>query len=172
MKKKGLSYQDQAGFKLPEGYFEQFEDRMMRKIRKEKPAPVIPFKVPEDYFENFQQEMMTRIEKQEKEEVKVVSLSNRRAISYIAGIAAVLAVLFTSAVFQNVQQTGFEDLDALAVENYILESLEFENTEDTPLFQDKEIGFAISSDPEIEREALLEYLKENIEEPSLLLNEE
>lgn len=177
MKKKGLSYQDQAGFKVPEGYFQEFEARMMEKIASEKmeePAPENPFKVPEDYFDNFQDNMMQRLKNDGlvEKEVKVVPLGRRKMWSYVAGIAAVLAVVFSSVVLKDSRQATFDELDVLAVENYILESFEFESTTETPLFEANEIEFAISSNPEIEREALLEYLKENIEEPALLLNEE
>ena len=79
------------------------------------------------------------------------------------------AVLFSSVIFNENGEIGFEDLDITAVENYLLESLDMDNPNEAP-YVDYEL--TASANPNIDKEALFEYLNENIEEPALLLNEE
>ena len=174
MKEKELPYNKDAGFRVPENYFQDFEAKMMAKadsldagynqINKK------PFIVPEGYFENFEGRLMKRLEN-ETPKGKVIPLFSKKTLSYVAGIAAVLAVLFSSVVFNEAQQQGFEDLDMLAVEDYLLETLEFGSPEDTEMLNEGEFSFATSAGPNIDRDAILEYLQENVEESALLLNE-
>lgn len=171
MRKKGLAYKDQ-GFKVPEGYFESFEARMMDRIGQETrlPSAKQPFSVPENYFEGFETRMLKRI-KQEPQKGRVIPLFGKKMLSYVAGIAAVLAVLFTSGLMNPAQKATFEDLDMLAVENYLFETLDLTNPEETPMIDQKEFSFAQGVDSNIDHEAVLEYLNENVEEPAILLNE-
>ncbi|MGB7785277.1 MAG: hypothetical protein WBL27_04170 [Salinimicrobium sp.] len=172
MKKKGLAYKD-SGFKVPNGYFENFEARMVDKIQQgnELPSSKQPFKVPENYFEDFEQQMLQKIG-QEPQSGKVIQLFSKKTLSYVAGIAAVLAVLLTSTLMNNSQKATFEDLDMLAVENYLFETLDLSNPEETPMIDQKEFSFAQGVDSNFDHEAVLEYLNENVEEPAILLNEE
>ena len=175
MRKKGLSYKN-SGFKVPEGYFESFEARMMDKLntplqQDELQPAKQPFKVPDNYFEDFEKQMLQKIG-HEPEKARVIQLFGKRTLSYVAGIAAVLAVIFTSAVLKQGHKTTFEDLDMVAVENYLFETLDLSGPEETQLIDQREFSFAQGVDSNFDHEAVLEYLNENVEEPSLLLNEE
>lgn len=172
MKKKGLANED-SGFKVPEGYFESFEARMMDRISSNIKLPSVeqPFKVPENYFGDFEHRMLQKIG-QEPRSGRVIPLYSKKMLSYVAGIAAVLAVIFTSDLVNPSEKTTFEDLDMVAVENYLFETLDLSNPEETPMIDQKEISFAQGADSNFDHEAVLEYLTENVEEPSILLNEE
>lgn len=172
MKKKGLAYND-SGFKVPKRYFEHFETSMMDRIQAENKlsSSKQPFKVPEYYFEDFEKRMLQKAG-QEPKRVRVIPIFSKKTLSYVAGIAAVLAVLITSTIMNQTQKTTFEDLDMLAVENYLFETLDLSNPEETPMIDQKEISFAQGVDSSFDHEAVLEYLNENIEEPAILLNEE
>lgn len=174
MKEKELPYHKDAGFKVPENYFEDFEARLMEKtgaLNAEKNAvPQQSFKVPEGYFEAFENRMMDRLEN-ETSRGKVIPLFSKKSLSYVAGIAAVLAVLFSSIVLNEGKQTDLKDLDMLVVENYLLETLDFDSPEDTEMINEAEFSFATSASPNLDREAILEYLRENVEETAILLNE-
>lgn len=167
MKKNRLPY-GKAGFKVPDNYFENFEARIMRQV-----APMDhhvkknPFKVPEHYFEELEGNIFDRLEETTKK-AKVIPLFNRRTWSYIAGVAAVLVVFFSSVVLKETQKLTFEDLDIVAVENYLLESMD----DDDPKYLPENYNFTASTNPFIDKEALLDYLHENVEEPALLLNED
>lgn len=169
MKENGLPYKKDTGFKVPDNYFRDFEARMMARVNSsEKELRENPFKVPENYFETLEARIFEKLEKA-PEKGKVIPLFNRRYLSYVASIAAVLAILFSSVVFNQKQEFGFDDLDILAVENYLLESLDLNDPNHVPV---EEYNFTASANPNIDKEALLEYLNDHIEEPALLLNED
>ncbi len=51
MKENRLPYNKDTGFKVPEGYFQDFEARMMSRVAEEEEKNAEnPFKVPENYF--------------------------------------------------------------------------------------------------------------------------
>lgn len=169
MKENGLPFKKDAGFKVPEGYFQDFEARMMARVTSSEIAPKEnPFKVPENYFEQLEERVFERLEKTPKKG-KVIPLLNRRTFSYVASIAAVLAILLSSIVFNETREFGFDDLDAIALENYLLESLDFEDPRQVP---GEDYIYTTSTNPNIDKEALFEYLNDHIEEPALLFNED
>ncbi|MHA6280756.1 hypothetical protein ACXYMT_11295 [Salinimicrobium sp. CAU 1759] len=169
MKENRLPYSNKSGFKVPEGYFQDLESHLMERVTAvEKDFGQSPFKVPENYFEQLGDKVFEKLEDQPKKG-KVIPLFRRKTWSYIAGVAAVAAVLFSSVIFNENGEIGFEDLDITAVENYLLESLDMDNPNAAP-YVDYEL--TASANPNIDKEALFEYLNENIEEPALLLNEE
>ncbi|WP_051286174.1 hypothetical protein [Salinimicrobium terrae] len=169
MKENRLPYDKTGGFKVPEGYFQDFEARMMARVTQEEKAfGENPFRLPENYFEQLEDRIFEKLEKSPKKG-KVVPLFNRKIWSYAASVAAVVAILFTSVIFNGNGEIGFEDLDVIAVENYLLESLDMENPNQVP-FIDYEL--TASTNPNINKEALFDYLTENVDEPAFLLNED
>ena len=177
MRKKGLPYRKDSGFKVPENYFQDFEVRLMAQLPTAEENSILPeksspFKVPDAYFDQFESRLNERLNIKEKE-IRVIPLFNRKKLlSYVAGVAAVLAVIFSSVVINRSKSFEYNDLDILAVENYLLESIEYSNPEETHLLKEGDFSFATSPNASVDREALLEYLNENMEDPSLLLNEE
>lgn len=174
MKNKGLPYSKDTGFKVPENYFQDFEARLMGELASQNsglPEKSSPFKVPDSYFEQFESRLAGKLEIENKES-KVIPLFNRKHLSYLAGVAAVLAIIFSSVVLNRAQSFDYTDLDNLAVENYLLETFEFSSPEETHLLKEGDFSFATAPNADLDREAVLEYLNENMEDPSLLLNEE
>lgn len=176
MNKKGLPYRKDTGFKVPENYFEDFETRFMGQLSSSEEdllstGTSSPFKVPDHYFEEFESRLTDRLPLETKEP-KVIPLFNRKHLSYIAGVAAVLAIILSSVVLNRPQTFGYSDLDVIAVENYLLESFEFSSPEETHLLQEGDFSFATSPGKDLDREAVLEYLNDNMEDPTLLLNEQ
>ena len=169
MKENRLPYSNKSGFKVPEGYFQEFGSRMMERVTEnEKDFGTSPFKVPENYFEQLGDRVFQKLD-DTPEKGKVIPLFRRRSWSYIAGVAAVAAVFFSALTFNENGEIGFDDLDITSVENYLLESLDMDNPNEAP-YVDYEL--TASANPNIDKEALFEYLNENIEEPALLLNED
>ena len=171
MKKNRLTSGRGSGFKLPENYFEQFESRMMQKIAPEErsilPKKSEPFSVPAGYFEAFENRMLQKV-KTESKEPKVIPLFSKRNLSYVAGVAAVLAVLLTSSLLDKPAGNSYEDLNLAAVENYLFETFEMSEAAETPFILEEEVNW--NEDAEIDKDALLEYLSENVEEPAILFN--
>ena len=171
MKKNRLTSGKASGFKLPEGYFGQFENRMIRRIAAEEasflPKNSQPFGVPEGYFEEFESRMLEKVKVGPKQP-KVIPLFSKRNLSYVSGIAAVLAVLLTSSLLDKPAGNSYEDLNLAAVENYIFETFEMSEATETPFVLEEEVNW--NEDAEIDKDALLEYLSENVEEPAILFN--
>lgn len=175
MKEKDLG-DIKSGFKVPDAYFENFERRMIDKVVsvEETAAPLPetnPFTVPDGYFTQFEERLFDKL-KDEPQEPKVIPLFRRKAFSYVASVAAVLLVIITSTVLNKNNKATFGDLDAIAVENYLLETLELANPEEALLLDENDEIFATSMDTQINREAVIEYFKENVDEPAILLNED
>lgn len=176
MKKNSLPYGNNTGFKVPENYFGDFETRMMDLVKNKDEENSIsnnstPFKVPENYFESFDEKFKQRL-KAEKKQPKVISLVTNRYFTYVAGIAAVLAVILTFQFLNNTSQSvGYDDLEIIAVENYLLEKLDLTTPEESHLLKESDFSFATPATADLNREAVLDYLNENTEDPSLLLND-
>jgi hypothetical protein len=169
MKQNRLPYKKDSGFKIPEGYFQEFEDRMMAHVTFSESAPKEnPFKVPENYFETLGDKLMENIETA-PEKGKVIPLFNRRILAYVASVAAIMVFFFSTLTFNESGEIGFDDLNMIAIENYLLETLDWDNPNNTAV---EEYSFTASTNPNIDKEALLEYLNDHIEEPALLLNED
>lgn len=169
MKENRLPYRKDSGFKVPEGYFGEFEDRMMTRLTlTEGKFEENPFKVPENYFKELSGRLMENVNTA-PEKGKIIPLFNRRMLSYVASIAAIFAILLSSVIFKSTGELSFEDLNVVAIENYLLESLDLENTNIAPA---EDYNFTASANPNIDKEALLEYLNDHIEEPALLLNDD
>lgn len=169
MKQNRLPYKKDAGFKIPEGYFQEFEDRMMAHVTfSEIASKENPFKVPENYFETLGDRVIEKLDTT-PEKGKVIPLFNPRILAYVASAAAVIAIIFSSVIFNESGELGFDDLNMVAIENYLLETLDMNNPNIPPI---EEYNFTASANPNIDKEALLEYLNDNIEEPALLLNDD
>lgn len=181
MKKNKLPYDHKNPFQVPEQYFGSLEDRIMARatsakdqdedIRLQSDKAETGFKVPENYFETFEDRLMSKIDTRPKQS-KVISLLNRESFYYVAGAAAVFVAIVTTLFSSPAQPLGFEDLDVVSIEGYLHETLEFSTTDVSQYFNEGEFSFAPSGRSDVDQEAVIEYLHENIEEPSILFNEE
>lgn len=177
MKKNKLPYHKDSNFKVPEGYFETLEDRIMQTVTGTEEKEFLQgrkdagFNVPEDYFQNFETELFEKLENQKKTP-KIISILNREVFYYFAGAAAVFIAIVTTVFTHPVQQAGgIEDLDMVTLEGYLFETLETHNS-GVQFMSEEEAFAAPSRQPDVDFEALYEYLNENVEEPSILFNED
>lgn len=125
---KKIQHIKSSGFKVPEGYFESLDSKLLDKTKttsllNNKPAS--GFKVPDSYFENFNV-------KPKKE--KVITL---KQVLYISSIAAALVLLFT--IFIPRQEPTFDSLETATIENYLLEE-HYETSEIASLLADNELS--------------------------------
>ena len=180
MKKNKLPYHNKSGFKVPEGYFEALEGRVLDSVTaaQEKVLPrdkkETGFKVPENYFENFEAELFERIDRVEEKRKtpKIISLFNKESFYYAAGAAAVFVAIITTFFTHPSQNIGFEDLDMLTLEGYIHESIELSTNDISHYLSEGDFGLAPSGGTDVDEDAVIEYLTENMEEPSILYNED
>ncbi|QWX85522.1 hypothetical protein H0I23_07750 [Cellulophaga sp. HaHaR_3_176] len=116
MKKAGNS------FKVPEGYFDSFTDKLINNLQEE--ATNIPknegFKIPEGYFDTLNKEIKQKLKVKEP---KVIALKSYKKYYYAA--ASIVAII-TVVIGLNINKTpelSFDDLADIDIENY------FENNE-------------------------------------------
>lgn len=177
MKKKGLHKKDD-GFKLPEGYFDDFEDRFFNTINKDSGA--IPrksgFNVPDGYFETLDDKLIDQLN--QSKNTKVVSLHSYRKYYYtaIAIAASIVLILVIRSIIVpdnlNAQRFDIADLDQEEIESYI-------NTNDFSLnaydiaqvFDDVSLEEIDVVSEEIKDDELIDYLQENINTYDQLINE-
>ncbi|GHA41716.1 hypothetical protein GCM10007103_23760 [Salinimicrobium marinum] len=177
MKKNKLPYHKDRNFKVPEGYFETLEDRIMQKVAGPEKNDILKgrkdagFNVPENYFLNFENELFEKLENKKKTS-KIISILNKEVFYYFAGAAAVFIAVVTTVFTNPVQQAGsIEDLDMVTLERYLFETMETNNS-GVQFMNEEEAYAAPGGQPDVDFEALYDYLNENVEEPSILFNED
>lgn len=91
-----------TGFKIPENYFDSFEDRLMQRISFEVKNEKIDtgFIIPEDYFKSFEDKIMQKV-LTTNNETKVISLWRRKSVWISSVAAAIVISLGTFLYFNN-----------------------------------------------------------------------
>ncbi|MBT8272026.1 MAG: hypothetical protein HKO90_04130 [Flavobacteriaceae bacterium] len=159
---KPLNDINEPGFKSPDGYFENFEEALLARIKTEELKRSVDdhgHRLPEDYFSSFEDRVMDKLT---PAQTKVIPLFNRKKLYYVSGIAAAIIILV--AVFVNRGETADGTLNYETVENYIIEQ-DVSAYEIASLLTEEEIdaiGLEIISD-EMTDETLEDYLLNNIE---------
>lgn len=180
MKKNSLPYNQGQGFKVPEGYFESLEERVMDAVTTNKIEQRLPeqgMSMPEGYLESFEDTLLNRMESEgivaEEVDVKVKRLPVWENLKYAAAVAAVLLVIGTLVNSnQPTSNEGLETIDLLTLEGYLQEASETPNSNLRFIISEEQDSLGTNDDIVIDQEALLEYLKENIDEPSILYYED
>lgn len=152
-------------FEVPPNYFDDFNAKLLAKIKTQKPEPdtsFLPktagFKVPNNYLANF------KIDPQPNK-VKVVNLAKWRTWSI--GLAAAAAVVFFIAIVssKNKTQPSFNNLASADVEAYLLENTNYYQLEEiTQILVLDTANMALEDfeNSDISQEVLLEYLEDNV----------
>ena len=151
-------------FKTPEGYFEDFTDRLLDKLGEE--IPNLPqeegFAIPDNYFDDLHKNILKKLE---QNETKVVQLHPyKKYYVAVASIAAIVVVFFGLNWNSNEVLT-FEDLTTSDIENYF-ETNEFDlstyEIAEVIHLDDLEVNDILTYI--FEEEHVLDYLDENIED--------
>lgn len=119
MKKSPLHQITSTGHKAPDAYFETFDERLFAKMNvQDKMASLKDsgYKVPNDYFENFDIALQLRLEK--GHEAKVIRLLSWRNVTYLSGIAAAVAIIFTVFV-QPENSLTINQVETASIEAYL-----------------------------------------------------
>ena len=160
MKKDKLHNIKKTGFKTPEDYFNNFEDKLMDKLNSSNALSRINnpgFEVPNNYFENVENDIFNKVK---EDDTPVIQLSSRRQLYYVAGIAA--SIILMLAIFIN--KPFEEELSVEMVEIY-LEDRDLSSYELAELLADSELledDFVIT-ETSFEEDNLESYLLENSE---------
>ena len=92
MKKNNLKNINKTGFKVPQDYFENFEDILLSELKLKGASAHSGFKVPKGYFENLDGQIINAIEKDKDH--KVIPLFAWKKVAYAAAVAASLVLMF------------------------------------------------------------------------------
>lgn len=163
-----------SGFVTPKAYFESFESRLLKKISntKETTETSLPknkgFEVPEAYFSTLEKSVLDQTVNLNKG--KVIHLWYHR----IAKIAAVLLILITGYGILNLNHRATDKVDnfsninekdlELYIENNILPYSEMRSLLNT----DNEFDVAENNINELNREVILKYLDNELDDLDLL----
>ena len=168
--KKEEFHKKSGKFKLPEGYFGNFEDRLFEKIREESTLPRDDgFNVPRDYFDNFEDRLFQKLHN--KKAPEVIRLSTYKKIYYTVAAAAAILVLFVSIKFLFApSEITYEISD---IEIYIDNGYMALNSYDiAEIFNDETLEItSITGEDNIDDEKLVEYLYENLDDYNDLVTE-
>lgn len=171
---KNKSYNQKSGFNVPENYFEEFEDNMLVSIKEERGIMYdlkkdSGFTMPNDYFESFEEKVFSKIEEPVKKE-KVISIFSRRKLYAAAAVAAVFIGIISTLLFEPTPQQTFNSLEISGMEDYIDSGFMEIEYHDISSFIYEE-GYVLDNfnDYKVSDDAVFDYLNENIEDPSLLI---
>lgn len=152
------------GFKLPENYFDKFEEQLMQAISEEQLMGVSKesgFKVPDAYFEDVELSILATIEK-EKAIGKVHFL--KANYKYLVGTVAAILIVVLSVInipkgVDNVQATELGSVSGTEIENYLQEGyIQVNSYELGEIFSDELSDVSVTAS--IDENVLIEYLSE------------
>ncbi|MFK7814370.1 MAG: hypothetical protein AB8B59_17865 [Maribacter sp.] len=149
-------------FKTPEGYFENFNERLMDKLVKEE--SIIPsndgFLAPEGYLETIHEAVTKKLDS------KVIALNNYRKYYFAAASIAALLVLTFILRPNNNAEVDFNDLASAEIDTYFLNmnlDLTSYDLAEAIAIEDVTLLDITETDNSIQNEAILEYLDDNID---------
>ena len=156
------------GFKSPENYFEDFEDRLFNKLSEDKLPKESGFKVPEGYFDQLDQSLILNAKNSEKK-TKVIPLLSWKTLSYAVAIAACAIIIF-SIVPSNNSIQSIDTINVAAIENYIEDgNLIIDYTDLASLLEEEDFKSNSSESNLLSEESIEEYLLDYIDDSSILI---
>lgn len=158
------------GFKIPEDYLDSFEDRLFDKIKEETLPKEDGFQVPDGYFDILEEQVMQRVS-EEKKETPVIPLFSRRMLTYVAAVAAVLALIVTIAWPDGPTiEEEISELSTTTIEEYMDDgNMSLDTYEIAALFDDESLADVFIETDLFSDEILEDYLLENLDESELLI---
>ncbi|MEM7484831.1 MAG: hypothetical protein AAF348_06445 [Bacteroidota bacterium] len=157
-------------FNTPEGYFDNFHERLMDKIDKEETTQresIIPksdgFSVPDGYFKTLNQSI---VERTKQKTVKIIKLKSYRKFYYgAAAIAAIFVLVFGVTWNEPESQLSFDDLASAEIDTYF-DTAEFglSSYEIAEIIEVEELNINDILETELNKENILDYLDENVDD--------
>lgn len=174
MKKDKLPYRNEPGFSVPSNYFEELDQELFEMVQhsefnSKKGLNKIDgagFKTPEGYFESFEVEFPGNA----SHEPKIIPLFKKEYMLYAASIAAIIIALAGSLYINPAPADTWENIELSILENYIdNNNIDLTTTEISGFLFNDGIVVEDSNFNEVNSEAMLDYLEENVEDPTFIL---
>ncbi|SDS48183.1 hypothetical protein SAMN04487764_2317 [Gillisia sp. Hel1_33_143] len=174
MKKNNSKYPPQSGFKIPETYFKQFEDKMLDILNDEDQNSIQGiedpgFKIPTDYFATLENEVLGKTVLKERSS-KVISIFSKHNLLKVAAIAAVFVGVINIWFTNPEPELSIDNVELAEIEDYIdTEMIDLNFLEISTLITQDGIVLDNLNTSKVNDEAVLEYLMNNVDDPDLLL---
>ena len=173
MKTDNFKHKNNTGFKVPETYFQDLENSLMNKISHDNELPIVEssgFMTPDSYFDELEDSILA---KSIAPETKVVPLFKKEYWLYASAIAAIMVIMLGNFFPSNqTNDLGWDDIEVTALENYIYDSYEMGSIDlNSVEYSDLITQGDLEADfTEIDTEAAFEYIDENVEDPSYIMD--
>lgn len=156
-----------SGFKIPQEYFEQFDERLLYRMGEEKFPKHTGFKVPENYFDGLEIRILDA-KNIPKQPTKVISLFDPENFKYFATVAACL--LIGVFIFINsMDRSTDDDIELTMLDKYIEEgNLNLDLYELSAYFEADDIPLKELGNQTINQTILENYLLENSDEDFII----
>lgn len=153
------------GFRVPDGYFEGLNKRLMDRIDED--VVDLPkddgFAVPENYFDSLQDKLNSRIEADE--EPRVIQLKPWKKFYFVAASVAAIAIIVIGLRLGSADEFTFSDLANTELESYFYDNdVELTSYEMAEVLPVEEIEVNDILDNELNEENIIDYLDENVED--------
>ncbi|THV59626.1 hypothetical protein EZV76_08650 [Flagellimonas alvinocaridis] len=154
-------------FNTPEGYFENFNERLMGRIEKEVHSEsIIPksdgFSIPENYFDEITPKIMS---KTTGEGGKVIQLKSYRTFYYGAAAVAAVFVLVFGLNWKSTTTVAFDDLANAEIDAYFESNeLDINTYELAELISLDNVELNDVLEQDLDAENILEYLDETVDD--------
>ncbi|WP_025741675.1 hypothetical protein [Aquimarina pacifica] len=169
-----------SGFKVPKDYFENFEDELSKNTEfyASKSDSYLSniksdsgFRVPKEYFTDVEKNILKKTDSGVTKGKLINLRTNKRAIIYVSGIAAMIAILFSLNINYKSTQ-NINDIDVAELYGYLTEETLVLNEEDIlSLFDDNITYSEVFVDDMTTNEELMNYLSEEELEDELIFTE-
>ncbi len=154
------------GFKVPKGYFDEFEDNLLGELQLKETASRSGFKLPSNYFESLDNKILEASKNNNK--TKVINLFPYRKIAFAAAVAASLILIYNISFNKN-ETLNINNIETASIENYILtEGLE--TSDIASLFSDEDLSEITSVNNNLSSESLENYVLEHLDIDELIPN--
>ncbi|MEL0457144.1 hypothetical protein WJN01_12970 [Flavobacteriaceae bacterium SZ-1-7] len=163
MNKNKIHNIKEAGFKVPNNYFNNFEDVVMNQIKLTEKVSHSGFKTPYGYFDTLEDRIIEKTSEQNSS--KVISLFNKRTLIYISGVAAAVLLLFNLSIFE---RDPWSSLDTETVENYLLDENILDSYELASLMTEEELAESDFTDVNFDDENIETYLLNHLDVEDLI----
>ena len=157
-----------SGFNTPKKYFEDFKDRLFHKLREDLIPKESGFTTPKEYFDQLDSSILKNTDTTVHPS-KVIQLFSKRTLAYAIAIAA-CATLIVSITNRNGSVNTIGNIELTSIESYIEEgNLDMDSYDIASLLGNKELINIISEKEYISEEVIEDYLLEQIEDASILI---
>ncbi|WP_372919741.1 hypothetical protein [Salegentibacter sp.] len=176
MKENKLPYNNDPGFTVPSNYFEELEKDIFNMVKNadahnesDKTLEKVQgsgFKTPDGYFESFE----VKFPAENSQQPKVIPLFKKEYMLYAASIAAIIIALAGSLYINPAPVDTWENIELSVLENYIDDNnIDLSTTEISGFLFNDGILVEDSDFKEVNSEAMLDYLDENVEDPAFII---